>query len=162
MEENKDLVQNTNENNTAEQNFEQEELTVTQATDSEQDNAPVDIQLEDGESPLDKNVKLMSPTRMVLRRFFRSKLSIAGLVMLIALFVFSWLGPVICPALGYDWGEIETDRTGNIEYTPYEVEGENGSFVQIIVTDNGVNALAPISPTHILGTDEQGMDILPV
>ncbi|MBQ7408195.1 MAG: ABC transporter permease [Clostridia bacterium] len=159
MEENKDLVQNTNENNTAEQNFEQEELTVTQATDSEQDNAPVDIQLEDGESPLDKNVKLMSPTRMVLRRFFRSKLSIAGLVMLIALFVFSWLGPVICPALGYDWGEIETDRTGNIEYTPYEVEGENGSFVQIIVTDNGVNALAPISPTHILGTDEQGMDI---
>ena len=37
---------------------------------------------EDEETPLDKNVKLMSPTRMVLRRFFRSKLSIAGLIML--------------------------------------------------------------------------------
>ena len=29
---------------------------------------------EEGEKPLDKNVKLMSPIRMVLRRFFRSKL----------------------------------------------------------------------------------------
>ena len=30
----------------------------------------------DTEVPLDKNVRLMSPTRMVVRRFFRSKLSI--------------------------------------------------------------------------------------
>ena len=32
----------------------------------------------DTEVPLDKNVRLMSPTRMVVRRFFRSKLSILG------------------------------------------------------------------------------------
>ena len=44
---------------------------------------------DDGEKPLDKNVKLMSPTRMVLRRFFRSKLSLTGLIMLCALFVCS-------------------------------------------------------------------------
>ena len=48
----------------------------------------------DTEVPLDKNVKLMSPTRMVVRRFFRSKLSVAGLIMLVALFAFCWLGPV--------------------------------------------------------------------
>ena len=56
---------------------------------------------EDEETPLDKNVKLMSPTRMVLRRFFRSKLSIAGLIMLAALFLFCWLGPVVYQ----QWGE---------------------------------------------------------
>ena len=72
----------------------------------------------DMETPLDKNVRLMSPTRMLLRRFFRSKLSVAGLIMLVALFAFCWLGPVVYQK----WGEIETDRTGNIEYTYYEVE----------------------------------------
>ena len=45
---------------------------------------------EEGEKPLDKNVKLMSPMRMVLRRFFRSKLSVAGIIMLAALFAFYW------------------------------------------------------------------------
>ena len=39
------------------------------------------------EVPLDKNLRLMSPTMMVVRRFFRSKLSIIGLIMVIGLFV---------------------------------------------------------------------------
>ena len=43
----------------------------------------------DGETPLDKNIKLMSPMRMVLRRFFRSKLSIVGIAMLVFLVLFS-------------------------------------------------------------------------
>ena len=39
----------------------------------------------DQETPLDKNVRMMSPTQMLLRRFFRSKLSILGLVMMLLL-----------------------------------------------------------------------------
>ena len=95
----------------------------------------------DEEKPLDKNVKLMSPMRMVMRRFFRSKLSIAGIVMLAALFLFCWLGPVVY----HKWGETETDRTGANDYgTPQIVEVKNddgeviGSFVQIIVTEKGI------------------------
>ena len=109
------------------------------------------------ETPLDKNIKLMSPTRMVLRRFCRSKLSIVGLCMLIFLFLFCWLGPVVY----HPWGETETDRTGATDYTVSEVEGtgEYGDFVQVIVIDKGINALAPPSASHLLGTDEQGMDI---
>ena len=110
----------------------------------------------DTETPLDKNVKLMSPTRMLLRRFFRSKLSVTGIIMLVALFLFCWVGPVVYS----QWGETETDRTGAITYTQFETVGADGeTFIQLIVTNNGINSLANPSAEHLLGTDEQGMDI---
>ena len=42
--------------------------------------------------------KEMSPLRLVFRRFFRSKLSIVGVAMLVFLFAFSFLGPVMLHA----------------------------------------------------------------
>ncbi len=107
------------------------------------------------DKPLDKNIKLMSPGRMLARRFFRSKLSITGIVMLGLLFIFCWFGPL----LFNQWGETETDRTGNVTYTEYVVEVDGVEFSQFIETNNGINALAEPSANHILGTDEQGMDI---
>ena len=107
--------------------------------------------------PLDKNVKLMSPGRMVARRFFRSKLSIVGLVILAVLFVFAWFGPVVYRV----WGETETDRTGRTEYEVTEnvADGEYGESIQIIVSNKGINSLAKPSGIHLLGTDERGMDV---
>ena len=58
-------------------------------------NAGDELAVADGEKPLDRNVRLMSPARMVARRFFRSKLSVIGLVMIVTLLLFSWLGPEI-------------------------------------------------------------------
>ena len=109
------------------------------------------------DEPLDKNVKLMSPGRMVARRFFRSKLSLVGIVILAVLFVFSWFGPVVYNV----WGEIETDRTGKVEYEVKEIpgDGEYGDSIQIIVTNPGINDLDKPSGMHLLGTDEQGMDV---
>lgn len=137
MEDNKDL-KNT------------EELEIKEGQSVEEVNAA------DTETPLDKNVKLMSPTRMILRRFFRSKLSITGIVILVALLVFCWFGPVVYQR----WGETETDRTGNTVYDSNVITDDDGNeYVQIIVTDNGINALAPPSGDHLFGTDEGGKDI---
>ncbi len=142
MEENKNLSEELNETEALEE-------TAALAVDTEA--------VEDTDTPLDKNVRLMSPTRMLLRRFFRSKLSIAGLVMLIALFAFCWLGPVVYN----QWGEIETDRTGKTIYKESVIVDEDGNeFVQIIATNGGVNWLADPSGSHPLGTDDKGMDIL--
>ena len=116
----------------------------------------VSLSTEDTDTPLDKNVRLLSPTRMVIRRFFRSRLSIIGLCMLIFLFAFSWLGPVVYNR----WGEIEVDRVGRMEYETVTMVTENGEeFITIIAANNGINKLADPSGDHILGTDEQGMDI---
>ena len=46
--------------------------------------------VQENDVPHDKTVRLMSPTRMVVRRFFRSKLSIVGLIMVVGLFLFSF------------------------------------------------------------------------
>lgn len=112
----------------------------------------------DTETPLDKNVRLMSPTRMVLRRFFRSKLSIAGIIMLAALLIFCWLGPVVYTR----WGETETDRTGMTNTTtPIEYVTDDGEekYDEIKITDLQINKLADASSEHLLGTDEKGLDV---
>lgn len=51
-------------------------------------------------------VKVISPGRMVLKRFFRSRLSMIGLVTIIVLFLFSFIGPFFSP-----YGEVEPDKT---------------------------------------------------
>ena len=43
----------------------------------------------------EENFRVISPGRMVAKRFFKSKLSIAGLAMVLFVFVFSFVGPWI-------------------------------------------------------------------
>ena len=115
--------------------------------------------VEDTEVPLDKNIKLMSPTRMVVRRFFRSRLSVIGLVMVIALFLFSFVGPLIYTA----WGEIEVDYAGKATYaesqTTYTVNGQTYTLRQSVETRLKDNSLSAPSAEHILGTDTGGYDV---
>lgn len=110
-----------------------------------------------GES-LGDRVKTLSPGRTVLKRFFRSKLSVIGLVTIIALFLFSFIGPFCSP-----WGEETTDTSGRYVVTPneirYVVDGEEYVGWQISVNYDETNARADISSTHWLGTDADGKDI---
>lgn len=126
-------------------------------------------EVEDTEVPLDKNVRMMSPTRMVVRRFFRSRLSILGLVMVIGLFLFSFVGPLFLSDTTADfsddtkWGEIELDERGKTEYassvTTYTVGGVEYTLRQTTEKTLKDNFLAAPSSEHILGTDNEGYDI---
>ena len=111
------------------------------------------------DEPLDKNVRLMSPTRMVLRRFFRSKLSVVGLIMIVALFLFCWVGPLVYT----QWGETTQDKSGKVEYTQQPVtmmvDGKEVTFYQVVETGKTINSLAKPDKNHILGTDKDGRDV---
>lgn len=110
--------------------------------------------------------KEMSPMRMVVRRFFRSRLSLFGVIMLAALFVFSFIGPPVMHLFGYQWSETETDLTGALKRATFELdvkttdaEGNEYGVIQFVEETVDINQYAPLSSSHILGTDEKGMDV---
>lgn len=117
---------------------------------------------------IEQTYKEMSPIQLILRRFFRSKLSLIGLIMIIGLFLFSFLGPVIYNT----WGEEEIDYTETVtefvkDYTLVDENGEaildeNGN--EIVITEilhhvSQYNAYDSMNSRHLLGTDEKGMDV---
>ena len=106
----------------------------------------------------ENSVKLMTPMQMVLRRFFRSKLSIVGLVMIVALFLFCWLGPVIYTK----WNSTEVDNTGKVEYSQIAVKDENGNilFYEVVETGKTNNYFAKPDKNHPMGTDKNARDVL--
>ena len=108
----------------------------------------------------EQTVKLMSPMRMIANRFFRSKLSIIGLVMVASLFLLCWVGPLF-----YTVSPTEIDKDGKVEYTEKEVTyvdeyGVTHTFVQVIETQLTDNMLSKPSVKHPLGTDKTGKDVL--
>lgn len=101
----------------------------------------------------------MSPVRLVARRFFRSKLSIVGIIMIVFLFAFSILGPVI-----YDkWAEEEVDYkevTSVVkDVYDYTFDGEKIAITEELVHIGTINTLAEPSSEHLLGTDNSGRDV---
>ena len=140
--------------------------------ESEANEAPVSEVSENTASEAEENAheeihyKEMSPTRMVVRRFFRSRLSLVGVIMLVALFAFSFIGPPIMHAFGYQWYETTTDETPTmtpviqeLKQTTTDAEGNEHTILQVIEKEVGINKYAPISSSHFLGTDEKGMDV---
>jgi len=127
-------------------------------------------EINDVEEALADNVKIISPTALVMKRFFRSKLSVIGLVMFISLFIFVFLGPLFV-----GWGETEVDHSGGIsQYTEYTTtftgsDGKEYTIIQLNEFTSLDNTLASCLSygtnengkvrIHVLGTDKTGMDI---
>lgn len=111
------------------------------------------------------SVRVLTPGQMVARRFFRSKLSMIGLVTLLVLFIFSFVGPTL-KFLPFIWGETEMDTSeGKIVVTEKQISyidpktGE--AYVAYSVSEQRltVNIKGDPSPTHLLGTDDMTYDV---
>ncbi|MDE7454453.1 MAG: ABC transporter permease [Clostridia bacterium] len=114
------------------------------------------------------SVRVISPWRMVMRRFFRSRLSIVGLSMLIVLFVFVFIGPLFAV-----WGESEIDYSQVITHdyrtiTVTDADGTQYTVYEITTFVGNVNKFAkPFTRSdqengnrlHVLGTDNNGRDV---
>lgn len=126
---------------------------------------------EENKEPAMHDVKVVSPGALVLKRFFRSKLSVIGLTIFVILFIFVFFGPLFI-----QWGETEVDYSGGaVLYTPYSIQfvGADGVEYTIYQINEyarqvnmyaspltyGVNA-AGNEVIHILGTDNLGRDVL--
>ena len=118
------------------------------------------------EETLADRVKVVSPLKLVFKRFFRSRLSVVGLSIFLAVLVFSFLGPVFVP-----WGESEIDRSESyrIYYSNIRVptkDEEGNEFDYYTISSNrpeSLNAHAPAwtfgyrsngdKALHVLGTE---------
>lgn len=123
---------------------------------------PVDHAEEDEIRGFEENFRVISPGRMVAKRFLRSKLSIAGMIMVILVFLFAFLGPVITDVF-YGYGETEVHRIERVSdlVTKADYTGADGqSYTFYDKSQTIILYKAPLSPSHPLGTDTNGFDIL--
>lgn len=117
-----------------------------------------------GENLTDR-VRVLSPGMMVAKRFFRSKLSVIGLVTLIVLFLFSFVGPLFSPWSANDGKTPDVADepiyqlvvAQKIEYVTED--GETVVAYDISVSHSTLNKEGDISWQHWLGTDENGWDL---
>ncbi len=110
----------------------------------------------------EQHFKVISPGRMVAKRFFKSKLSIAGLYMIIFVFLFSFVGPLI---VDVTWGyeELEVFKIERIDdmVSTADFKGPDGKiYTYYDKSQTLVYFKAPPSAEHWLGTDTSGFDIL--
>lgn len=96
----------------------------------------------------EENQIFLTPTQIVLKRFFRNKLAVAGLVILIFMVVFTFIGPLFSP------------------YTETELFYISDDGVELRMTDHEAISKAVLytksapSASHWLGTNEMGQDML--
>ena len=98
---------------------------------------------------LEENQLFMTPGQIVARQFFRNKLAVFGLVVLIFMALFCFVGPLFSP-----YGETE------IFYLNPETGEEIYMSDSEAIASAILNAKAKPSLAHPLGTNESGHDVL--
>lgn len=116
----------------------------------------IDTPSEDKEIRLDdvSRVKVLSPTRQVIKRFLRNRLAVFGFVSIIVLFIFCFIGPIFYPygqkQTFYKYDEINTKlgvATESTSFTGYTVDSS-------IVVDTKANNLMT---TNIKTLQQKGL-----
>jgi peptide/nickel transport system permease protein len=84
----------------------------------------------------DRRVKVLSPGRLVVKRFFRNRLAIVGLVMLIAMFLFSFVGGLVTP-----YGQAEQFYTYSLMNKEYVGVTRNNTLRYLAADDQEFGSL---------------------
>lgn len=95
----------------------------------------------------EQRVKVFSPGMLVAKRFFRNKLAVAGLVILVAMFVFSFVGGMISP-----YGESQVFR--KTEHVWKDYAGATYNKAYIFETVDGTEFPAAGQQKFILATNK--------
>lgn len=72
----------------------------------------------------EQRVKVLSPGMLVAKRFFRNKLAVAGLVILVAMFLFSFIGGMVSP-----YNESQVFRKTDHVWKDYAGATYNKSYI---------------------------------
>ncbi len=123
---------------------EQEEL-AERAAKAEEDGEQV-VKLDDA-----TRVKVLSPTRLVIKRFLRNKLAIVGLVILITLFVMCFLGPIF-----YPYGQTQKFQTTTKLHREYAISGELQQYTKYTLDEERTKDVAYYVDTFIGIIDAKG------
>ena len=95
----------------------------------------------------EQRVKVLSPGMLVAKRFFRNKLAVAGLVILVAMFLFSFIGGMVSP-----YNESQVFRKTDHVWKDYAGATYNKSY--IFETANGAEFPAQGQQKFILATNK--------
>ena len=95
----------------------------------------------------EQRVKVLSPGMLVAKRFFRNKLAVAGLVILVTMFIFSFIGGMVSP-----YGESQVFRKTDHVWKDYAGATYNKSY--IFETANGDEFPAQGQQKFILATNK--------
>lgn len=125
-----------------------------------EENASVVTEQPEQTESLSESVKTLSPGQVVLKRFFRSKLSVVGLVILVMLFLICFIGPLFFPGMDYKTPDLYGEDAVTADKLTYtDASGATYEMYDIVYTPS-INLKAYPSAKHWLGTDDQGRDVL--
>lgn len=96
-------------------------------------------------------VKVLSPARLVAKRFFRNKLAMVGLVILIILFAFSFLGSLI-----YPYSQFQKFTGTNKQDREYAVSGEPSSVYKYVIDGSDVSGGKDFVDSFIIEMEKNG------
>lgn len=108
------------------------------------------IKNEQEQDEFEQNQIILSPGQLILKRFLRNKLAVFGIIIIIIMLIFCFIGPFFSPYGEYEIFYVNKSTKEEIRMTDSRISMKG-------VT---VNIKAPISTSHILGTDADGRDVL--
>jgi peptide/nickel transport system permease protein len=90
-------------------------------------------------------VRVLSPGMMVAKRFFRNKLALTGLVIIIAMFAFAFLGGMVNPysqsQVFYTTELMNKDYAGATQIKDYQIIAEEGVTLPSDISSNIILAI---------------------